>query len=107
MVVDIKVYGWCMLVDILGSFLGLYINYDCNYIMLGVCGFLCVGDYDMCFLLFIDGYCINDFIFDQVVVGFEVIFNVDLIEWVEYVFGVGLVVYGLNVLFGVINIIIK
>lgn len=86
---------------------GLYIIYDCNYCYVGSWGVFILGDYNFWFLLLVDGVCYNDNVYDQVVIGSDFNIDVVLIEWVEFVFGFGFLVYGLNVFLGVINVIIK
>lgn len=104
---DIRAFGWRTLADILRSMRGLYVNNDRNYSYLGARGFLRPGDYNTRFLLLVDGYRINDAVYDQAAIGTEFMLDVDLIERVEFVPGPGSSIYGSNAFFGVINIITK
>lgn len=104
---DIKAFGYRNLVDILKSIRGLYVSYDRNYSYIGVRGFSRPGDYNTRVLLLIDGYRVNDNVYDQAVIGNEFPLDVDLIQRVEFIPGPGSSIYGSNALFGVINIITK
>jgi iron complex outermembrane receptor protein len=104
---DIRAFGWRTLADILRSMRGLYVSYDRNYSYLGARGFLRPGDYNSRFLLLVDGYRLNDSVYDQGMIGTEFILDVDLIDRVEFVPGPGSSIYGANAFFGVINVITK
>lgn len=104
---DIKTYGYRTLADILRSARGFYTSYDRNYDYLGVRGFGRPGDYNSRVLLLVDGYRVNDAVYDTVSIGTEFFLDVDLIERVEIVRGPGSSVYGSNAFFGVINVITK
>ncbi len=104
---DIRHYGWRTLADLLRSVRGLYPNYDRNYSYLGTRGFARAGDYNTRVLLLVDGYRLNDSVYDQAPLGSEFPLDLDLIERVEYVPGPGSAVYGNSAFFGVINVITK
>lgn len=104
---DIKHYGYRTLADILGSVRGLFITYDRNYQYVGVRGFNRPGDYNSRILLLVDGYRINDTLYDTATIGTEFFLDVDLIDRVEVVRGPGSSIYGSNAFFGVINVITK
>jgi iron complex outermembrane receptor protein len=104
---DIKQFGYRTLADILRSIRGLFVTYDRNYSYLGVRGFGRPGDYNTRVLLLVDGYRLNDNIYDQALLGSEFGLDVDLIDRVEFVPGPGSALYGANAFFGVINVITK
>lgn len=104
---DIKAYGYRKLIDILKSIRGIYSRYDRNYDFIGVRGFGRPGDYNSRFLLLVDGYRINDAVYDTATVGTEFLLDVDLIERVEFVPGPGSSIYGSNAFFGVVNVITR
>jgi iron complex outermembrane receptor protein len=104
---DIKLFGYRTLADILRSMRGLYVTYDRNYSYLGVRGFGRAGDYNTRVLLLVDGYRVNDNIYDQAPIGAEFGLDVDLIDRVEFVPGPGSSLYGANAFFGVINVVTK
>lgn len=104
---DIKSYGYRTLADILRSVRGFYTSYDRNYDYLGVRGFGRPSDYNSRVLLLVDGYRVNDAVYDSASIGTEFFLDVDLIERVEVVRGPGSSVYGSNAFFGVINVITK
>ena len=104
---NIKAYGYRTLADILNSIRGLYVRYDTMYSYLGVAGFGRPGDYNSRVLLLIDGYRVNDSVYNTAPLGTDFLLDVDLIERVEFVPGPGSAVYGSNAFFGVINVITK
>lgn len=104
---EIKKYGHRTLADILKSVSGFYITYDRNYYYIGVRGFGRTGDYNSRILVLIDGYRINDSLYNGALVGTEFILDIDLIDRVEIIRGPGSSLYGNNAFFAVINIITK
>ena len=104
---DIKAYGYRTLADVLKSIRGVYVTNDRNYSYVGTRGFSRPGDYNSRVLLLLDGYRLNDGIYDGALIGTESIIDVDLIERVEFVPGPGSAIYGGNAFFGVLNIITK
>jgi iron complex outermembrane receptor protein len=104
---DIKRYGYRTLADILASARGLFVSYDRNYQYVGVRGFNRPGDYNSRVLLMVDGYRLNDPVYDQASIGTEFPLDVDLIERVEIVRGPGSSIYGSNAFFAVVNVFTK
>jgi outer membrane receptor protein involved in Fe transport len=104
---DIKAYGYRTLADVLSSIRGLYVRTDTLYSYVGVLGFGRPGDLNSRVLLLIDGYRVNDSVFNVAPIGSEFLLDVDLIDRVEFVPGPGSAVYGSNAFFGVINVITK
>lgn len=104
---DIRNYGYRTLADILASVRGLFITYDRNYQYAGVRGFDRPGDYNSRILLMVDGYRLNDPVYDQASIGTEFPLDVDLIERVEIVRGPGSSIYGSNAFFAVVNVITR
>ena len=104
---DIKSYGYRTLADILRSVRGMYVTYDRVYDYIGVRGFARPGDYNSRALVMVDGYRINDPVYDTGSIGSELVLDVDLIERVEIVRGPSSSVYGSNAFFGVVNVITK
>ncbi len=104
---DIKDYGYRTLADIIQSVRGIYINNDRNYHYAGARGFSIPGDLNTRVLVLLDGYRLNDALYDQGPLGTEFPVDIDLIERVEYVPGAGSAIYGNNAFFGVINVITK
>lgn len=102
---DIKVRGYRTLADVLRGLPGVYVNYDRNYSYVGVRGFGRSGDYNDRLLFLVDGYRINENVFDQGLVGTDFILDVDLIDRVEFLpAGPATALYGNNAFFGVISI---
>jgi outer membrane receptor protein involved in Fe transport len=104
---DIKTYGYRTLVDLLNSVCGMTVSSDRNYDYLGVRGSGRTGDYNSRMLLLVDGYRLNDPIYDTAAIGTEFPVDLDLVERVEVVRGPGSSIYGSNAVLGVINVITK
>lgn len=104
---DIKGYGYRTLADLLRGVRGLDITYDRNYSYLGARGFNRPGGYNNRILMLVDGYRINEVVYDSAPIGTEFILDMDMIERVEVVRGPGSSIYGSNAFFGVVNVISK
>lgn len=105
---DIKAYGYQNLEQLFNSVSGFYTSYDRNYSYLGLRGFSRPTDFNNRFLVLIDGYVVNDNVYNSIVIGnaFSMVAMED-IEQIEIVKGPGSVLYGTSALFAVINIITK
>lgn len=86
---DIRTYGYRSLADILRSMRGLYVSCDHNCSCVGARGLSRPGDYNTRVLLLLDGYRLNDNVYEGALVGSEFNLDVDLIERVEFVPGPG------------------
>lgn len=104
---DIRTLGHRTLTDVLRSMRGVYTYYDRNYDYFGARGFARPGDYSSRVLLLLDGYRVNDNMYDSALIGTEGVIDIDLIERVEYVRGSGSSLYGSNAFFGVVNIVTR
>ncbi len=104
---EIRKYGYRNLADLLRGVRGLFVTYDRAYNYLGMRGFNRLGDYNMRFLLLIDGHRINDSIYDSAPVGNDFPLDIDLVERVEVIRGPGSSLYGTNAIFGTINVITR
>lgn len=102
---EIRGYGYRTLIEILDHFGGTHTQFDGLYARVGSRGFLRPGDYNSRILLLIDGYRVNEPIYDGAYLGNEGPIDVSLIERVEFVPGPGSSVYGGNALFGVVNVV--
>lgn len=104
---DIRWYGWNTLAEALGSLPGLYASSDRAYGFLGARGFKVPGDYNMRFLLLLDGQPLNDNLYGQATLGYEFQVDMSLVDRIEYVPGPGSSIYGSNAMFGVVNVITR
>ena len=104
---EIGKYGYRTLTDILRSVTGFYTSSDRAYAYVGARGFERPGDFNGRILLLVDGYRLNDNIFDQAFLGNESIVDVDTIDRVEIIRGPGSSLYGTNAFFATINVITK
>lgn len=104
---DFRDYGWRTVADALRTVRGMYVTYDRSYSYLGVRGFGPPLDYNSRILILIDGYRINDNVYDQGYIGTELNLDVDLIDRIEIVRGPSSSVYGSSAFFGVVNVITR
>lgn len=104
---DVRSFGWRTLADALASVRGFYITSDRVYKYAGVRGFSPPGDYNNRLLVMVDGYRLNDNVYDSGPIGSEFPLGMDLVERIEIVRGPGSSLYGGNALFGVINVITR
>ena len=105
---DIRTRGYRTLADILRGLPGVYVSYDRNYSYVGVRGFGRPGDYNDRLLFLVDGYRINENVFDQALIGTDFLLDVDLIERVEFLpAGPATALYGHNAFFGLVSITTK
>lgn len=104
---DIANHGYRTLADLMASVRGFYVSNDRNYQYLGARGFNRPGDYNSRILLMVDGYRLNDPVYDQASIGNEFPLDLDLVERVEIVRGPGSSIYGSNAFFAVVNVITK
>lgn len=104
---DIRRHGWNTLAEALDSLPGMYASTDRAFGFLGARGFMVPGDYNMRFLLLLDGEPLNDNLYGQANLGHEFRVDMGMIERIEYVPGPGSSVYGANAMFGVINVITR
>lgn len=104
---EFRDYGWRTVADALRSVRSMYITNDRGYAYIGVRGFGRPLDYNSRLLVLVDGYRINDNVYDQGFIGTELSLDVDLIDRIEIIRGPSSSVYGSNAFFGVANIITK
>ena len=104
---EIETFGYRTLAEILGSVRGMHTSYDHNYHYLGVRGTGRSDNYNNRFLLLVDGYRMNDTIYENAAIGTDFPLDPALIDRVEIVRGPGSSIYGSNAFLGVINVITK
>jgi iron complex outermembrane receptor protein len=104
---QIKKFGYRNLADILQSVPGFSVTNDRNYQYAGIRGFGLPGDYGTRVLLMVDGIRQNDPVYNSVLIGNELVVDIDLIERVEIIRGPGHTLYGANAVIAVINIVTR
>ena len=104
---EIRRYGYRTLADILRNARGFYTTDDRNYSYAGIRGFGRPGDLNSRLLILVDGFRVNDGVYNQGVIGFAFPVDVDLIDRVEIARGPSASLYGTSAFFGVVNIITK
>ena len=82
---------------------GIYLGSTRDYGRVGLRGFSRPGDYNARLLMSIDGYRVNDALYDQALPGWEFPIVADWIKRLELVSGPASSVYGSNALLGVVN----
>lgn len=104
---EIRRHGYKTLAEVLASVRGFYTSYDRNYEYIGVRGFLRPGDYGTRLLILVDGYRVNDPVYNQGPVGAEFPVDLSLVKRIEVVRGPGSSLYGTNALLAVVNVVTK
>ncbi|MCM5679229.1 TonB-dependent receptor [Schlegelella sp. S2-27] len=102
---EIEARGHETLADVLKVVPGLYVTHDRAYSALGVRGFNRPGDFSARMLTLVDGYRVNDVIFDQALPDYEFPIVAEWIKRVEFIAGPSSSVYGGNALFGIANVV--
>ncbi|NML13774.1 TonB-dependent receptor plug domain-containing protein [Azohydromonas caseinilytica] len=82
---------------------GIYLGTTRDYGRVGLRGLSRPGDYNARLLMSIDGYRVNDALFDQALPGWEFPIVADWVKRLELVSGPASSVYGSNALLGVVN----
>jgi outer membrane cobalamin receptor len=97
--------GHVTVADMLARLPGVYLGSTRSYSTVGMRGFSRPGDYNARLLMAIDGFRVNDAVFDQALPEFEFPLMADWVKRVELVYGPGSSIYGGNALFGVVNLV--
>ena len=103
---DIRKGGYRTLAEALNSVSGFYSAYDRNYNYVGLRGFS-PGDYGTRLLVLIDGYRLNDAVYEQASLGSDFPVDIDLIDRVEVIRGPGSALYGTNAFLATVNVITR
>jgi iron complex outermembrane receptor protein len=104
---DIRNFGYRTLADVLNSVRGFHTTYDRVYSYVGVRGVAPPGDYNTRLVILIDGYRVNDNIYDTGYISNELPLDLDLVERIEVVKGASSAVYGSNGMFAAVNVITR
>ena len=104
---DIRAYGYRTLADVINGMRGLYTTDERTYHYMGGRSFGDVEDYAGRVMLLIDGYAVQDNLFDQAYIDESGLIDLELVERVEYVPGTGSVTYGNNALLGILNVVTR
>ncbi len=104
---DIRAYGYRTLADVINGMRGLYTTDERTYHYMGGRSFGDVEDYAGRVMLLIDGYAVQDNLFDQAYIDESGLIDLELVERVEYAPGTGSVTYGNNALLGILNVVTR
>jgi iron complex outermembrane receptor protein len=91
--------------EMMGRLPGIYVGDSRQYSTVGMRGFSRPGDYNARLLLAIDGFRINDALYDQALPEHEFPLVAEWVKRVELVHGPSSSVYGGNALLGVVNLV--
>ncbi|WP_298235691.1 TonB-dependent receptor [uncultured Azohydromonas sp.] len=95
--------GHRTLAEMLERLPGIYLGSNRGYGTVGLRGFSRPGDYNARLLMSIDGYRVNDAVYDQALPDWEFPIVADWVKRLELVSGPASSVYGGNALLGVVN----
>jgi iron complex outermembrane receptor protein len=104
---EIRQFGYRTVAEVLRSVRGIDVRYDRVYDYIGVRGFSRSGDYNTGLTVLIDGYRVNDNVYDTGFTGGDLGLDVDLIERIEVLRGTASALYGGNSVLGVVNIVTR
>ncbi|HWA36751.1 MAG TPA: TonB-dependent receptor [Burkholderiales bacterium] len=104
---DIRTFGYRTLGEALDGMRGVFVTGDRNYSYLGIRGFARPGDYNTRALMLVDGYRVNDNVYNTAPIGREFPVDLSLVERIEFIPGPGSSLYGSNAFLGVINVVTR
>ncbi len=105
---DIRAYGYRTLGEALSGARGFYTISDGAFRFAGVRGFSLLGDYNMRFLVLINGHQVTDNIYSAMYYfGEDFPLDMDMVDQIEIVRGPTSALYGSNGLFATVNVITK
>ncbi|WKB50949.1 TonB-dependent receptor plug domain-containing protein [Eleftheria terrae] len=102
---EIRAKGYHTLADILQAVPGLYVTSDRGFLALGVRGLNLPGDYNVRTLTLIDGYRVNDVLYDQALPEYEQPVVAQWVKQLEFIAGPSSSLYGGNALFGTASVV--
>lgn len=100
-----ELLGHATVGEMMGRLPGVYIGDTRQYSSVGLRGFSRSGDYNARLLMAIDGFRVNDALYDQALPGQEFPLVAEWVKRVELVHGPSSSVYGGNALLGVVNLV--
>lgn len=104
---EIQKGGYRSLAEALNRVRGLYTLYNRAYHFAGMRGFNPLGDFNTRMLVLVDGYRLNDAVYEQAPMGNDFPVDLDLIDRIEVIHGPGSSLYGTSAFLAVINVITR
>lgn len=91
--------------EMLGRLPGVHLGNSRQYVTVGLRGLSRPGDYNARLLVTVDGFRINDALYDQALPDTEFPLVAEWVKRLELVYGPGSSIYGANALLGVVNLV--
>jgi len=104
---EIERFGWRTLADVLRNVRGFYVTTDRSYAYVGARGFQPPGDYSTRVLLTLDGFRLNDNIFDEAPLEEDFAIDLDNLARIEIIRGPSSSLYGSSAFFAIVNLTTK
>ncbi len=104
---EIERFGWRTLADVLKNVRGFYVTTDRSYAYVGARGFQPPGDYSTRVLLTLDGFRLNDNIFDEALLEEDFPVDLDNLARIEVIRGPSSSLYGSSAFFAIVNLTTK
>ena len=104
---EIERFGWRTLADVLRNVRGFYVTSDHSYAYVGARGFQPPGDYTTRVLLTLDGFRLNDNIFDEALLEEDFQIDLDSVARIEIIRGPSSSLYGSSAFFAIVNLTTK
>jgi outer membrane receptor for ferrienterochelin and colicins len=104
---DIRKGGYRNLAEALNSVRSFYTSNVRSFHNIGVRGFSPLGDFGNRVLLMVDGYRLNDGLYEAAPMGNDFPVDMDLVDRIEVIRGPGSSLYGTNAFLAVINVITR
>jgi iron complex outermembrane receptor protein len=102
---EASLLGHQTVAEMLGRLPGVHLGHNRQYVSVGLRGLSRPGDYNARLLVTIDGFRVNDALYDQALPDTEFPLVAEWVKRLELVYGPSSSVYGANALLGVVNLV--
>nr|WP_283773238.1 TonB-dependent receptor [Craterilacuibacter sp. RT1T] len=106
---EIRRYGYRTIADALVRVPGVFVGHVSSGSTLALRGSSANQrlDWGARILLMVDGHRVNDGMYDQALLGYDSLVDIEAVERIEFIKGPGSTLYGGNALYGVVNVITR